>query len=81
MSDVMCRVIARMATIRNLRDENGWPEPRTVDDLRRDPRVMLRNNLYGDDIGRENLELAAALILVVAEDYDAINTGIGTRSS
>lgn len=68
LSPTVQRVLANVERTRRLRDEEGWPEPRTIDDLRTDPRVQLRNRL---DAGDENLELAAALILMVAEDRES----------
>lgn len=63
--DILQRVSTRVDHLRKMRDKRGWPEPRTVEDLRNDPRVQLRNRLDGSD---EDLELAAAVILLVAED-------------
>lgn len=63
------RVDARVAELRRMRDQHGWPEPRTVEDLVGDPRVQLRNRV-GLRLTQDanDLELAAALILLVAED-------------
>jgi hypothetical protein len=74
MDSVLSRVTERANSIRKNRDEYGWPEPRTVEDLRRDPRVQLRNRLDGSC---ENLEIAMALILVVAQDHERLAAAAG----
>lgn len=67
---VFGRLEARVAELRRLRDVDGWPEPRGVFDLRHDPRAQLRNVIDGGSPSGdgENLELAAALILLVLTD-------------
>lgn len=68
MTELLDEVANRISTVRDLRDNHGWPEVRSVADLRSDPRVLLRNHLDAPDGSKENLVLAAALILLVEED-------------
>lgn len=71
------QIVERAASMRTLRDEHGWPEPRTIAELRTDPRYLLRNSLRGDP-GDENLVVAGALLLLVAETLVPL-TSEGTR--
>lgn len=74
MDPLLQRISDQADKARYRRDEEGWPEPRTIDDLRSDPRVQLRNRLSG---GPENLELAIALMLVVLQDHAALAEAAG----
>jgi hypothetical protein len=61
---VLAGVRRRALEVIALRDDHGWPEPRTVHELRSDPRVQLRNRI-NEPAELEALELAAALIVAV----------------
>lgn len=73
LPELMDRVAALVEHLRECRDERGYPTPRTVEELRNDPRVQLCNSTMGLC---ENLELAAALILLVAEDHVRIEEAV-----
>lgn len=64
----IAEVAKRAKTLRWLRDDNDWPEPRTAEELRQDPRYRLRNRLDGS-VQPEDLVIAAALLLMIAEDH------------
>lgn len=66
-NELIERILNKVDRYRYLRDDYGWPSPKTIGELRNDPRAILRNSPTGKP-EKENIETAIALMFMVEED-------------